>query len=182
MQKFEFVLKNEKVKLYDRLAIFIFILNGVVISYFIFSNYSQIINNTAGAIALVLLLITILIYILIPIGEKKEMSFLFAVTGIGLYWILTGYWWVGIIMLLLFFLYKISKRILKILFFTDKIKYPSFPGKMIRWDELSNVILKDQLLTIDFKNNKIIQQLIEARHTSINEKEFNDFCREQLNK
>ena len=42
------------------------------------------------------------------------------------------------------------------------------------------MILKDDLLTIDFKNNKIIQQLIEKTEHPVDEKEFNDFCSKQL--
>jgi hypothetical protein len=33
---------------------------------------------------------------------------------------------------------------------------------------------------MDFKNNKLLQQLIDENSISINEKEFNDFCKEQL--
>ena len=81
-------------------------------------------------------------------------------------------------MILFFYLYSLSKRKLKVSF-ADQIIYPSIPVRIIQWNELNNVILKDGLLTIDFKNNKIIQQLI--KHSNqINEKEFNDFCKEQL--
>ena len=64
----------------------------------------------------------------------------------------------------------------------SQVIYPSFPRKKIDWQELSNLMLKDGLLTIDFKNNKIIQQQIADISSTIDEKEFNDFCRQQLNK
>lgn len=180
MQEFELVLKNEKIKFYNRLATFIFMLNGVLISYFFFSDYSQITNNAVDIAVLILLLIAIVIYIIIPPGKKKELSFLFTAISIALYWVLIGYWWIGAIMLLLFFLFKTSKRILKVQFFTDKIIYTSLPDRIIQWDQLTNVILKDQLLTIDFKNNKIIQQLLDVNNMPVNEKEFNEFCKQQL--
>jgi hypothetical protein len=63
-----------------------------------------------------------------------------------------------------------------------QVIYPSFPKKIIDWQDLSNLIIKDGLLTIDFKNNKIIQQQIADISSTIDEKEFNDFCRQQLNK
>jgi hypothetical protein len=62
----------------------------------------------------------------------------------------------------------------------NNIRYPSFPQKNIPWRELSNVVLKDGLLTIDFKNNKLIQQPILNSDWDINEAEFNTFCRRQL--
>ena len=64
----------------------------------------------------------------------------------------------------------------------EKIAYPSFPKRNITWSELSNIILKDGLLTINFKNNKFIQQFVDETKTAVNEQEFNDFCSQQLNK
>lgn len=64
----------------------------------------------------------------------------------------------------------------------EKIIYPSFPKKKIAWSELNNIVLKDGLLTIDFRNNKFIQQPVDETKTAVNEQEFNDFCRQQLNK
>ena len=33
-----------------------------------------------------------------------------------------------------------------------------FPFKYFSWEEVNNIILRDNMLTIDFKNNKIIQR------------------------
>ena len=178
MQKYEIVLKNDKVKLYNRFAIFIFILNAIAIIYFLFFRYEKITQSSNGFIALLLLINGVLIYIIASFKKKKQLAFLSLVTGISLYWILIGYWWISLLMIIFFYLYSLSKRKLTVSF-ADQIIYPSIPARVIQWDELNNVILKDGLLTIDFKNNKIIQQLI--KHSNqINEKEFNDFCKEQL--
>ncbi len=61
----------------------------------------------------------------------------------------------------------------------NKITHPWFIRPLL-WNDLNNAILKDGILTIDFKNNKIIQQQIDELSASINEKEFNDFCKQQL--
>ena len=42
-----------------------------------------------------------------------------------------------------------------------------------RWEEFSNIILKDNLLTIDFKNNKLIQVTIDETQARIEEVGFN---------
>ena len=60
------------------------------------------------------------------------------------------------------------------------VEYPSIILKRVLWKDISNVIIKDGILTIDFKNNKLFQQLIDEKIQSINEKEFNDFCSQQL--
>jgi hypothetical protein len=51
--------------------------------------------------------------------------------------------------------------------------------RVISWNDLSNVVKKDDVLTIDFKNNKLLQTEI-LNPENINEDEFNRFCKEQL--
>jgi len=47
------------------------------------------------------------------------------------------------------------------------------------WDQFNNIILKDNLLTLDFKNNQLLQ--LEPDDTAtINEQSFNDFCTKYL--
>ena len=57
---------------------------------------------------------------------------------------------------------------------------PGLSGdRIVEWSQLANVIKKDDLLTMDFKSNKLLQvQVINVDH--INEDEFNEFCQQQL--
>jgi hypothetical protein len=184
MQKFELVLRNEKQKLYDRFAIFIFILNSIGICVVLLYSKARFINTNSKPffIGLAVALFTYQFFVLFTKTVARFLnSFLIAAFAISLYWALIGYWWAGICTFVLIILYAISKRILKVEIDNEKIRYPSFPPKSIKWNELNNMILKDGLLTIDFRNNKIIQQPINEIQL-INEKEFNDFCKQQLNK
>ena len=97
-------------------------------------------------------------------------------------WIVVGYWVVGVfnILFMILHLAALQKPIVSIN--ESEVVYPSFPKKKIDWQELSNLMIKDGLLTIDFKNNRIIQQQVADISSTIDEKEFNDFCRQQLNK
>lgn len=74
-----------------------------------------------------------------------------------------------------------SRRVFEVIFTNDGIVYPSFPKKTFLWKDVSNVVLKDGILTIDLKNNKLIQSAISKESADINEREFNLFCKEQLN-
>ena len=61
------------------------------------------------------------------------------------------------------------------------IVYPTFPKKTYLWKEIENVVLKDGVLTIDLKNNKLIQVVIDPESSAaINEREFNLFCKSHL--
>ena len=68
----------------------------------------------------------------------------------------------------------------KILFSEKSIILPGLSGdRVVEWTQLSNVLKKHDLLTLDFKNNKLLQvQVINADH--IDEDEFNQFCQQQL--
>ena len=62
----------------------------------------------------------------------------------------------------------------------QEVAFNHFPSKHYSWDEIQNVILKDNIITIDFKNNRIFQKETETETKPELEKEFNDFCRQQL--
>ena len=60
------------------------------------------------------------------------------------------------------------------------IVFNSLPVKAFRWNEIENMLLKDNLFTINFKNNKIYQKEIEADVSAALEREFNAFCSSKL--
>lgn len=60
-------------------------------------------------------------------------------------------------------------------FFDTEIKIKkTFVNKIYQWDNFNNVVLKDNLLTLDFKNNRVLQ--LEIQDGNPDEKEFNSFC------
>lgn len=46
-----------------------------------------------------------------------------------------------------------------------------------QWSEFANIILKDNLLTLDFKNNRLIQVNVDNPKSSVDEIAFNEFCK-----
>ena len=68
----------------------------------------------------------------------------------------------------------------RILVSEKNIILPGLSGdRIVEWTQLANVIKKHDLLTLDFKNNKLLQvQVINADH--VDEDEFNQFCQRQL--
>ncbi len=65
-------------------------------------------------------------------------------------------------------------------FSKSEIIFNTFPKKRLAWNEVSNAIIKDGLITIDQKNNKLFQKEIDSGVSLQVEKEFNEFCRKQL--
>lgn len=90
--------------------------------------------------------------------------------------------WIGLIFALLIFLEAQAKHVVEIGFDIDCIVFNTLYSRRYRWSDLSNVILRDGLLTVDFKNNRLIQREIadEEDEDDADEEEFNSFCRERL--
>jgi hypothetical protein len=68
-------------------------------------------------------------------------------------------------------------------FSTKEIMINGFFKKKINWEELNQVIIKDDILTIDFKNNKLIQAETddeEDEDYEVGDDEFNTFCRNRI--
>jgi len=56
----------------------------------------------------------------------------------------------------------------------------TFYTRQYSWEMFSNVLLRDQLLTLDFRNNRLLQLEIDGE--APNQTAFNLFCGEQLQK
>lgn len=77
---------------------------------------------------------------------------------------------------------KPIKLLPEIAFDDDEIVINSFPKKRYVWGDLNNVILKDGIITVDCKNNKLIQSEVNEEVSKEIENEFNDYCKKQLMK
>lgn len=87
---------------------------------------------------------------------------------------------VAIIYLIACFLEKPVKVPPEVAFDGVEIVFNSFPKKILLWPNVNNVVLKDGLLTIDLKNNTLIQKHVNDPVEKQVEHEFNDFCKEQF--
>ncbi len=182
MPSFIITLPNEKEKSYRRIANFIFILNGTLLAYTLVTPGLSKIQQAVAGITVLLIVTTLFTTVLKHKRRNSELFSLLSYLTSIIYWALLGFWWVAITIALLILLYTISIRKLIVTINANQIIYPSWPKRKIDWQNLNNIILKDGLLTIDFKTDKIIQHLINEKETAVDEKEFNDFCREKLNR
>ncbi|NOT51051.1 MAG: hypothetical protein HOP10_07215 [Chitinophagaceae bacterium] len=180
MQEFLITLRNDKTRLYNRISWFIIIINCALLLYLAISSSEKDIRS--GSIATLITLAIVLGFYLYFRKTKYRFGFhpffLFLMLG----WIKNEYYWLAGAALVfdLLHLTATTKQVISIT--KEGIIYPSIFKKKTEWEKLNNLLLKDGLVTIDFKNNKIIQQTIDESKTSVNEREFNEFCRQQLNK
>jgi hypothetical protein len=175
MPRFMILLKNEKLGTYTIISWLIIALNVIAFVYLGVSGkakFSTLPYFSAG------LLVIIFIFRFASDREAFEsdlISLAFSLAIIS--WIVLQLYLAAAVVLFLFLVQDISRRKLTVLVYDDRIVYPSFPKRTIEWNELKNVILKDGILTIDLKNNKIFQNEILSPASEI---EFNEFCETHL--
>ena len=92
--------------------------------------------------------------------------------GLQNYYLMTGLIFIGIV-------YYLALQKIRILFTPTEVIKLNFPKKVYQWNIFNNVIVKDNMLTLDFKNNHLFQAEIELPK-NLNEKEFNQFAHAQL--
>lgn len=95
---------------------------------------------------------------------------------------------VGILAVIVFAVVFITVTVVKgkttTVLFTDEGVHLTrvFKTVIFPWTEMDNVMLKDNLVTIDFKTNKIIQVEIVENNRMVDETEFNLFCKEHISR
>ena len=116
--------------------------------------------------------------------RKKKLSmrfrWLLVVAAIG--WVGMPYLpWLSVVFLLLAFLETQTKRPLEICFDRKEIMINSLIRRRYQWTDLSNVVLRDGLLTLDFADNRLLQkEVLDDDDSDAEEDEFNDWCKARL--
>src|SRR5258706_8324228 len=175
MPRYVITLKNEKLRTYTVISWLIIALNFVSFLYIGISGSSRITNLPYFAAGLLLIIFVFRFVSQREDFENDSISLCYSLVIIA--WIVLQYYWAAVIIIFLFLFQDISRRKLLVLIFEDRIVYPSFPKRTILWQDLNNVVLKDGILTIDLKNNKVFQNEILSPASEI---DFNEFCTAQL--
>jgi hypothetical protein len=96
-------------------------------------------------------------------------------------WGLQADWqWLAAVYFLAAVLEKQVKFPMEIAFDDTEIVVNSLPKKYYYWNEISNVVIKDGILTLDLKSNKLIQKEIEDSGSAKLERDFNEFCQQRI--
>jgi hypothetical protein len=180
MNQFSFTLKENNTKAFNLFFWFLFFLHIIAACVIIINPaYKQHQYYAMGTIAL-FAIISFCFYLL----KEKFKFFSYQIllfTLMVFFWPLQAAWWPALIMIAaIAFAYVLLKKKSKVVFADGGVGVSkSMFTKTYTWDQLDNAVLKDNLLSIDFKNNQLFQQEVEDNGT-INEESFNKFCRKQI--
>lgn len=182
MQEFVLILKHDKIVSYKRSILAIIGLNLIFfISHAIITIETKTINRCLFIVSISLLLFAT--EYLLNKRNKKIFSAAIAVCALLIYMYLKmNFWWAAAAMALVLLLYLFAIQVPVLHISANGIKLSILGKRFLKWEQLHNLVLKDGLVTIDLKNNKLIQQYLDESSMPVNEKEFNDFCKKQLNK
>lgn len=90
----------------------------------------------------------------------------------------------ALILAVITYLGYLATRPEEIGFAEDHILVKKLFTRTIKWEELNNALIKDGLLTLDFKNNKLFQAETDDEEDNeeydVSEEEFNAFCKAHL--
>jgi hypothetical protein len=194
-QSYKFIIKDNKYESYKKYASFLFLINAIV--FIIFAIRSVSISSQIILFASSFIIIIYSVYNWLY-KQKKEKSYIATYLLIAIIWVSdTSFWYFSILLLLLLALQFRMESDFTISVSVQQININGFINKHYRWPDFNNIILKDDLLTLDFTTNKILQvepdwnKSVEEGGIELwevgegypeTEQEFNDFCRQQLNK
>lgn len=172
------ILKNARLKSYYRMGWILILLNLLALSILVFTPAYQ------GKWIYAIVYVALIVFVFFTSGNVKRSGWIDKRTAIGtlltlgiVIWVVFELYVFAALDAVLCFFYYISTRKFEIVVSSKNIIYPSFPSRLIEWKELQNIIIRDGILTIDFKNDKLLQAELEA---PFNERKFNEFCQEQL--
>ena len=180
MESYTVFLVNDRLRSYNRLGLMIIFINGIFGAYFLWYNLPE--NNfpalTGGILTAALGLLMNFSSWLINGKPKLPFSVLFIL--FALQWLLLNNYWLPVVFLVLAFFDHVARQKQAVVFLASHIEIIAFPKKTIPWTQLNNAILKDNILTLDFKDDRLVQAEIASESFGIAEENLNDFCQLQL--
>jgi hypothetical protein len=108
----------------------------------------------------------------------REIYYSKALLIAGLVWTKMPYFeWLVIVFAFLALLEYQAKKPVEVGFAEDHIMLNKLFKKSISWSEIDNVVLRDGWLTINFKNNRLLQKEIDTGESEASDEEFNEWAK-----
>ena len=180
-QFYQLQIKNEKLIYYNRLGLFILLIHILYFSYLLVRLLGSSIQYPVSSIPFPISFLFVSLGGLIlnrhSLRENKNppLPFPLLFFVLGCLWMGMGMNLFGSALFTLMTLEFIMREKLMVQISSECVIIPSFFKRIIQWNELNNVILKDGIITIDYKNDHLFQASIKEEEP-VDEMEFNSFC------
>ncbi len=175
--QYNIILPDDKATTYKVVTFIIALVNAFGFAVFYF-NETEPGKQILVVLGMIISMLAFVFYIL-QLTQKKFASFRVEISFViaALVWFLYGNFWLGALLLIFAVFGFYSNRKLVIQFNEQGIEYPSFPKKHFQWQEVDFVMLKDGILTLEMKDNRVFQFTLSKEETDrLDEPGFNNFC------
>ncbi|MEJ7766317.1 MAG: hypothetical protein WKF89_00795 [Chitinophagaceae bacterium] len=114
--------------------------------------------------------------------KQQHFTYTWMLAIAGITWLFMPFLpWVGIPIVMLALLENKARLALVIRFSDEGIVFNSLFRKKFLWNEFDNIVLKDGIITLDFKSNRLFQKEIVDDGAYTNQEDtFNQFCASRL--
>ncbi len=181
MQQFTFILKDNTQKAFHSFYWFLYFLHVIAIAAILFKATDVYHKNVAW---IFLVLLSLLRFSYPYVKDKISLTIYNRIVSLIMivFWIVLFAWVPAIVLIIaiIFANFVLIKKSNAVFSNENIIITKSLFKKVYRWAEVDNAVLKDHLLSIDFKNNHLIQVEVTPESFSIDEATFNQFCLHQL--
>ncbi len=182
-QEYDFVitLKHPDYKIYNIITVLMCVMTVVAETYAllhsIFFDY-----NWINVLLVAVILFSLVMALINRDNKEYILTFKWALYAAAFLWLLYPLYipFISIFFIIAALLERQIKFPQEIGFSKEVITFNTFPFKNYTWQQVKNAMLKDNILTLDFTNNKIIQKETESDVSPETEREFNEFCSLQL--
>jgi hypothetical protein len=179
VQQFTLILKDNTQKAFNSFIWFLLFLHLVAAAVISINSSDKDQHVIAiGAIVVFTVMAVLLFLFKDQLKLYQSITFILMI----LFWLLLSSWLPAIaVILMIVFAYRVSKTKSSAAVNAEKIIITtSLFKKNYSWPQIENIVLKDHLLSIDLKNNQLLQTEIAAESYDLDEASFNQFCNGQL--
>ncbi|MFZ4771977.1 MAG: hypothetical protein ACOYLO_17480 [Ferruginibacter sp.] len=178
INNFSIEIPNEKAATYKVVTFIIAVINLIAFAYFLFYSSQSHLKNLI-IIGFVISVLGLLLFIVKQYSShissfRVEIAFIICATV----WLFSGAFLLGFLLLVFAVFGLITNKKTIIHFTQEGIRYPSFPEKYFKWEVVDFVILKDDILSIELKDNRLFQFSLDKNiAAAIDSAVFNNFCK-----
>ena len=168
-------------KSYKIITIFMAFLNAVSFIFYFLNTDSAFLKVVSIVALFASTGLLYVVFVKLYTWSKAFKVVAFLLAFISLCWLFAGNYYLMLLFLALAIFGFFSLKPSIIIFSTDGIQYPSFPTKFYNWQQVNQVIIKDDVLSIDLAENKFLQFLLPGFTVSkIEVPAFNEWCQNKV--
>jgi hypothetical protein len=129
--------------------------------------------------------IAVVVYFLYNYKALKQrynfIDFLVMLFEVLILLVVTGIWWFAIFTIVHILLFIETRKGTKIKLDEEKVLLQGpFLKKQQGWQAFDNIVARDGLITLDYKNNKLVQLELDHTKSKLDEISFNEYCKKVL--